>query len=292
MTDTIRTPKFESGPPHIPVDDFAERSNEHYRKLLSRNPSEPEIQSFLEKHPWLVPGYSTPSVKSGHCPLHCSLIAQPKLPGQDLYIPDFVWIATHSDTFFPTLIEIERPGKRIFNKDGTPSADFTRARNQLNQWRTWFESPENVLLFLDLYGIPDYWRRHRSMRLHMILIYGRRSEFEGFANLTRQRGTLLSGEDEELMSFDRLEADTSMRDAITVKADGHGKYRAVWIPPLFRTGTVMADMLLNIEGIPEAIDQNPAISDDRKSFLRHRIAYWREWKSAPSSKMFVPQHWE
>ena len=39
----------------------------------------------------------------------------------------------------------------------------------------------------------------------MILIYGRRSEFEGKPKLELQRGSLLPGQDEELMSFDRLE---------------------------------------------------------------------------------------
>ncbi len=125
--------KLELGPPHTPVDQYAEESDELYRKLLASDPTEPKVQRFLERHQWLVPGHSTPGTPSGHFPLHCSLISQPKLPGQDLRIPDFMWVATHSEAWYPTLIEIERPGKKIFNKDGTPTSDFTKARNQLAQ---------------------------------------------------------------------------------------------------------------------------------------------------------------
>ena len=56
------------------------------------------------------------------------------------------------------------------------------------------------------------------MHLRMILVYGRRTEFEDRYDLSRQMASLLPGHDEELMSFDRLKADASIRDAITVRA--------------------------------------------------------------------------
>ena len=279
MTEILCKYDLEIGPPHVPDHEFAEQSSQQYCKFLSTDPTEPEVQAFLEKHPWLVPGHSTPGVASGHYPLHCALITQPRLMGQDTYIPDFMWIATHSGAWFPTLVEIESPGKRIFNQDGTPSADFNRARNQLNQWRSWFNEPVNVEQFLRMYGIPDSMLR-RTRRLHMILIYGRRSEFEGNPKLTHQRGSLLPGQDEELMSFDRLTVDTSMRDAITVKAIGHGRYRAAWVPPIFETGPGQAERLPYIDGILEAIGANPEIDSGRKAFLKRRIPYWQGWASS------------
>ena len=248
---------------------------------MSNDPSEPEVQSFLEQNPSLVPGPLTPGGPSGHYPLHCSLIAQPKLPGQDLFVPDFMWIATHSGAWFPTLIEIEKPGKRIFNRDGSTTADFTKARNQLENWRIWFNDPINVQQFIDLYGVTETMRR-RMMRLHMILIYGRRSEFEGDPLLASRRSALLPGQDEELMSYDRLKVDTSMRPAITVKAIGHGKYRAFCVPSVFEMGPMLANRLLYIEGIPEAVDRNPEIEEDRKEFIKGRIGYWKEWASSGS----------
>ena len=234
------TYELESGPPPTPVDEYADSTNRQYNALLSNGPSEVEVQKFLEKHPWLVPGPLTPSGGSGHYPLHCSLITQPKLPGPVLYIPDFMWIAKHSGAWFPTLIEIESPGKRLFNQDGTPSAQFSKSRNQLERWRSWFNKPGNINSFLEYYGIP-HSISNLTRRLHMILIYGRRSEFENKPKLSSQRGSLLPGQDEELMSFDRLSVNTSMEEAITVKAIGSGKYQAVWIPPTFTTGPNLAE---------------------------------------------------
>ena len=281
MTNLSKTYELESGPPPRPVDEYARRCEERFSSLLSNDPTEIEVQSFLERNPSLVPGPLTPGVPSGHYPLHCSLIVQPKLPGQELFVPDFLWIATHSGAWFPTLIEIERPGKRIFNRDGSTSSDFTRARNQLENWRYWFNDPVNVQQFIEFYGISEAMRR-RMMRLHMILIYGRRSEFEGDPLLTSRRSSLLPGHDEELMSYDRLKVDTSMGLAITVKAIGHGRYQAFWVPSIFEMGPMLADRLLHVEGILEAVDRNPEIEEDRKNFIRDRIGYWKEWASSGS----------
>ena len=285
MAHNFNNYDVQYGPQHIAVDQYADWCTERFRELLCSHPCEPEVQTFLERHPWLVPGHATPSSTSGHFPLHCSLITQPKLPGQKTRVPDFMWIATHSGTWFPTLIEIERPSKRIFTNKGVPCAKFTQARNQLNQWRSWFNDPTNVQQFMALYGIPEHFRR-RTMRLHMILIYGRRSEFEENPSLSLERDTLLPGADEELMSFDRLQVDTSMLDAITVRAIGHGKYRAKRVLPVFGLRPGQADRLLWIDGIEEAIDENPDIAEERRAFLKRRIPYWKEWSTSLGSNRY------
>ena len=202
-----------------------------------------------------------------------------------------MWIATHSGAWFPTLIEIESPGKRIFNKDGSTTAAFTRARNQLERWRAWFNNPINVQQFIQFYGIPDRLRL-RMRRLHMILIYGRRSEFKGNPKLTYQRGSLLIGADEELMSYDRLKPDTSMSDAITVKAVGQGKFQALRVLSVFSTGPQQAERLLHIDGVSKAIDRNQEIQQDRRDFIKRRIDYWREWASASNTAGFYTGHRE
>ena len=283
MSRLINTYELESGPPRLSEAQYVGQCNEQFRELLEKDPEENEIQDFLEQHPCLVPGHSTPGTPSGHWPLHCSLISQPRLLGQDWYVPDFMWIATHSGAWYPTLIEIEKPNKRIFNQDGTPSAAFTRARNQLSQWRSWFNDASNQLQFMDYFGVPGHFRR-RKMQLHMILIYGRRSEFEDNPQLTSLRGHLLSGMDEQLVSFDRLTADPSITDAITAKATGHGTYRAINVPPTFSLGPSLVDRLLQIEGINAAIDNNPNISDCRKTFLKRRVPYWQRWASEPGPR--------
>ena len=239
----------------------------------------------MEQHPWLVPGHSTPGTPSGHSPLHCALISQPKLLGQGWYVPDFMWIAVHSGAWFPTLIEIEKPSKKISNRDGTTSANFNRARNQLNQWRSWFKDPSNQLQFRLEYGIPEHFLR-RPMQLHMILIYGRRAEFEEEPTLISQRNTLLPGPDEVLISFDRLRPDTTMDDAITVEATGRSRYRAKRVPPVFTTGPGIAGSLLHVDGIEEAIDASLDITEERKTFLKRRVPYWKQWASRPDGRSY------
>ena len=238
-----------------------------------------------------VPGHSTPGVSSSHHPLHSALITQPMLPGLRRYRPDFMWIATHSGGWFPTLIEIEKPGKKLFNSNGNPHSNFTEARNQLARWRTWFSKPGNVQQFKDYYGIPDFMQE-RTMQLHMILIYGRRAEFEGKPELTGEIASLLPGPDEELMSFDRLTPDKSMRPAITVKMTGPKQYRSVWVPEVFETGPISAERFNHVDGLAESIDKNDCISEERAQFLKERIRYWASWAAAGQFGLIQGSPWE
>ena len=151
MPGLIKTYELETGPAWLPEAQYVDQCNEQFRALLELDPEENETQFFFEQHPCLVPGHSTPGTPSGHWPLHCSLVSQPRLLGQDWFVPVFMWIATHSGAWYPTLIEIEKPSRKIFNQNGTPTADFTRARNQLSQWRSWFDDASNQLQFMDYF---------------------------------------------------------------------------------------------------------------------------------------------
>lgn len=276
---TILDKKYEikAGPPLPNVDEYIADCRKRWLKLLSSSPDEKKVQLFLEQHPMFLPGAWTPGSKSGHYPLHCAVVSQPKLPGLKSKIPDFMWIASHSLMWYPTLIEIERPSKQIFTLRGTPSAAFTQARNQLAEWRTWFSKPENVQTFIASYGIPDNLIRGRQMQLHMILIYGRRDECSKSLELAEKRGSLLTGADEELMSFDRLSPDRDLDQAITIRATGSGQYEAVHIPPTFSLGPKLADRLYLVNGIEDALKKSTLIGAKRQSFLISRIPYWQSW---------------
>lgn len=273
---------LETGPCHIPDDEYFDNTQHRYVELISQQIPERTIQRFLEKHPVLVPGHSSTGSSSMLYPLDCALISQPELPGLSTYRPDFMWISTHSMAWYPTLIEIEAPHKRYFTKKGLPTADFSQARFQLAQWRTWFKDSGNVQQFKSRYRIPDHVRS-RTMQLHMILVYGRRAEFEDRYDLTSQIAELLPGHDEELMSFDRLKADPTVRDAITVRSVAPADYEALWIPEIFETRAELASRLLHIKGIPETIDRNPKFGHSRSEFLKRRIAYWKNWAKSGSS---------
>ena len=130
-----RSPKTLQGPERPSFVGYTTRVMGEFASLLSGEPTEKEVQEFLDRHPALVPGAFTPSGSSGHYPLHCALITQPLLPGFHARVPDFMWIATHSGTWYPTLIEIESPTKKLFTSGGLPTAEFTAASTQLAQWR-------------------------------------------------------------------------------------------------------------------------------------------------------------
>lgn len=270
------TYKIEEGPSAMPVEEYSNLIEARFRSLIDGNPSESDVQTFLEHHPALVPGARTVGTPSGHAPLNNALITQPRLPGLRSKVPDFMWIAFHSKAWFPTLIEVERPDKKIFKADGVPRAEFTQALNQLSQWRAWFRRPENILTFTREYGVPEAIEKRRSMILHMILIYGRRSEFESDPTMSNQRSSLVTGNDEELMSFDRLVVDKELRDAITVRCTDSGKYTAVGIPSTFTLGPTFAHRLLHIAEFATAL-RKADIESERLDFLIRRLEYWRDW---------------
>jgi hypothetical protein len=125
--------EIKSGPQRTSFAEYAAHAKRDFSALLSRNPTELEIQKFLERHPSLVPGARTPSYSTGHLPLHCALITQPLLPGFHCRVPDFMWIAVHSGTWYPTLIEIEDPEKKLFTRNNQQTSEFSQAKNQLDE---------------------------------------------------------------------------------------------------------------------------------------------------------------
>lgn len=272
-----KTYSLQDGPKGFHVDGYVEDRNRKYRSLLETIESEEDLIRFLENNPSFVPGAWTPGTKSGHYPLHCALITRPELKGLTTKIPDFMWVSTHSSGWYPTLIEIENPTKKIFMKKGVPTSDFTQARNQLEQWRTWFNNPSNIHQFMEQYRIPDYMRNERQMKLHMILVYGRRKEFESDANRSKDRMSLMPYPDAELMSCDRLACDRELYNAITIRFNANSRYEAVSVPPTFKLGPNLADRLLHIDGIDEALDKTVDLTPDRRSFLKRRLSYWKDW---------------
>jgi hypothetical protein len=256
------------------------RIKREFKELLARDPDEKDVQQFLERNPPMVPGCRTPGSLSGHSPLHLALIARPPLHGFNGRVPDFMWLSKHSGAWFPAMIEIEKPGKLIFTADGIPRAEFTHARNQLKQWQVWLNEPANQMKFMDDYGIHPWVRQHSQMGRHFILIYGRRSEFKHKPQLSKERGNLLTGDGEELMSFDRLEPELYATAAVTVTPIGNGKFKVIWVPETFQIGPNTAEHLTAYVGLEEAIEQNPNISRERCEFLKERIGYWTDWANS------------
>jgi hypothetical protein len=161
------------------------------------------LHAFLERHPSLLPGSATVDGDSGHAAYPLGVITKPKLPGLSDREPDFMWLATDSESLYPVLIEIETPHKQWFYGDRAEiHSDLTHAQGQLAEWRAWFSRGSNQTTFLDAYEIPLNLRRRR-LSPRFVLIHGRRSNYES-SQLRQMKRAELAREDERLMSFDRL----------------------------------------------------------------------------------------
>jgi hypothetical protein len=276
------------------ADVYSEIALKEFDALLAGDPDESKVHAFLERNPAFVLGIVDPLKADKR--VRDLLISRPTLHGFDARVPDFMVIRNNSVEWLPTLIEIERPNKRLFTKKGDPTADFTQARHQLATWVTWFTQPANFQQFLQSYFPAGDLGGSRQVVLKYLLIYGRRAEFENDPNLTRVRGSLLSGA-QSLASFDRARdeiqrAAARSDKAITVKPLGNGRYRALHVPTTFGLDPGGASRLLRIEGLEDAIDANPSIADDRKAFLKERATYWRDWASSAGSNVVTSEFTE
>ena len=278
------TYKQEHGPSAIPFNAYADRTLRDYRSLLDSDPSEDILQDFLEHRPSLVPGAWTPGTRSGHTPFYNALIAQPRLPGFNARVPDFLWLSHHSGTIYAALVEIERPSKHLFTAAPIPTAEYTQAYNQFAEWRIWFDSPANKQSFFDHYGIEARQLFSLDFDLHLILVFGRRSEFVDVPRLSKLRSKLAKGRNEELVSFDRLSPDPLLHSALTVSPAGGGRFVVKCVPETFTLSPYFAHDLLPLDRLEAAIDENRNIAPARRTFLKRRLEYWLQWARRADSR--------
>lgn len=251
-----------------------------WRALLDSDPEEPKVQEFLELHPSMVPGGSGDVGPGGH---HGSefgaLFRQPDLKGLGAsFRPDFMWVTRASGLVTPILIEIEKPSKRWFNKNGTPTAHFSQAHHQLNQWRIWFERPQNAEIFRQEYVFLDSFRR-RPMKPQFLLIYGRGSEFEPggphqYPHALYETREGMRRSDETFRSFDSLVPVRDCASAMTVSKLPEGpKVHA--LSPLFETHANCGGDALILGDLDDALSRTVMMSDLRKDYIAQRWSHWR-----------------
>jgi len=227
---------------------------------------------------------------SGHSPFPMAVLSKSPLSGAGMYVPDFIWLASDSSNFTPVFIEIESPCKRWFTKDGVPTHDLSQAVNQLAQWRAWLSLHENAALFYRSFEIPEYLYRHLTFRPEFVLIYGRRKEFEDRPQLTRLREQF-ERHGQVVMTFDRPHpAKDCSRYISAVKTNG--PYRALAVPATMELGPMVADDFARIAALPEAIQKNEWISEERRRFLVERLPYWNAWARTPDHGTICTRDWE
>ncbi len=264
-----------------------------WRKLLSSEDanSEGRIQAFLEQHPCMLPGADgLMGDTSSDCPFRCAVISQPVLPSYEKRIPDFMWMAGNSMYNYPVLIEIESPTKKWFVRTRKQSEDLTQAIDQLKEWKMWFTKAHNVQAFKEFYRLPDDFIGRRILKPVYILIYGRREEATKEPHLAEKR-SFLAGDDEFLMTFDRLAPNTKLENMMCVSVKKEG-YRAISIPPTLKLFPHEAKCHSVIKGKAQAIKGTPLLSPARKRFLTRRFTYWDRWAAKKYNGFISLGDWE
>lgn len=284
MTDEGETFKFErtytmhpNPVPRMDWDLYEVRVVAEWTKLLASEEecNERRIHQFLVEHPSMIPGAYSMTGPSGHAPFPYAVLSESPLSAVGMRIPDFIWLSSDSCNFTPVFVEIESPRKVWFRKDETPSSDLIQATNQLAQWRSWFNLPENSATFYQSFEIPEHLRRHHTLKPHFVLIYGRRKEFDDRPQLRRLRHQF-DRPDQTVMTFDRLSPASDCDIYMTATKRNSG-YRALSVSATMQLGPNLTEPLTIIEGISEAVEKNAWISTERKQFLAERIPYWRAW---------------
>ncbi len=237
----------------------------------------------------MVPGGQSMSGPTGHSAYPAALITQPRLPGFDERIPDFLWIAKDSLHVYAVLIEIEAPTKRIFRQDGTQTADFTQAQSQLAEWKVWLSSPTNQQQFRDAY-CPEAEFPWVHFKPQYVLIYGRRSEFVDHPERNLSR-THLQRDNEYHMTFDRLQPLRDHSQYMTVRYGRKG-YSAVSMPPTFEFRPSMSESRAKILNKEDIVEQTPYLNASRKEFIMRRIPYWDSWSKLENKGVINAGDWE
>lgn len=267
---------------------YIEALNMEWRRLLGSETFKREeaIQSFLERHPSLVPGAGGPTMRSGHAAWPGVVFSQPRLPDLATKQPDFMWIAVDSAFLMPVLVEIERPDKRWLHADGSGQhSDLTLPLSQVAHWRGWFGLEGNRSKFLRLYRVPR-GLSDRPLKPHFIVVHGRREEVLATPERARLRASINEAHrlDTTIMTFDALACDSKALDYATVRLETDGNFRVSNIPATFAViegNREQIDVLSNLE---LAVEASPDLAPNRRRELIAAITELRA--SAPAGLSF------
>lgn len=251
-------------------------AQQEYEKLLENHPDDEKVfQQFFERNPSFMPGAFELGELSGHLPHLQCLISQPEIGATYTRKPDFLWLSQDSLTFAPVFIEIEKPSKKTFTRLRQTSADFTQAMDQILEWKSLLNTPESQIAFMKKYKLPQTLTT-KAFKPQFILIYGRRSEYEGDEYLTRKRREL-QREDVIIMSYDRLSPQYDSKNMLCANVSntsGNTVYTIKTIPPTFELDARLASDYKEYTGFIDAIDRMEHTTPERKSFLKERFPYW------------------
>lgn len=260
-----------------------------WSQLLDSNPNEAQLQTYLERHPCLLPWVEGEFGGGHHGAFPAAVITQPKLAGIGDRYPDFLWIVRDSLSVYAVLVEIESPRKHWFTRAGQPHNQLTQAVDQLREWRAWFSNPANLIGFMERFQVPWAFAA-RSFQQRYVLIYGRRND-PSLNPRTSPKRRFQAHADEIFMSYDRLAPNANLDRYLTVRLDDSG-YRAVNVPPTLQLGPFYAEFWSKIRDKDLAVASSPHLSNARRAFLIERWPYWDRWAQLPDKGPRSLGDWE
>ncbi len=179
----------------------ASNKRTEYFDLLDQNLNEQTYQKYLEDNPEFIPR----EFIQNHG-LHLSTVFR-KFPLSSEYIPDFLYVSKSSDDWNVVFIEIEKPSSKYFLNNTTNfHNDFTKAIEQMNDWRAWISIPANLESLkqnsLIHFLVPSVMQRN-PLNIKYLLVHGRRKEYEG-NEIRKNKIRSMERDDFKIISFDNL----------------------------------------------------------------------------------------
>lgn len=170
-----------------------------FKKLLDERPAESELQDFLERHAYLLPG-----IDALHCGPVGGVVAT-KFPLGNDFRTDFAFVSMSSQELCVTCVEIESAKKELFRTDGAFSRVYLDAKQQIKDWLFWAQN--NIGQALDCWRplIYSYWQNAHAVRFQGFLVFGRRSQIDNAKKQVRWAAEARSSSSElATMTYDRL----------------------------------------------------------------------------------------
>ena len=237
----------------------------------------------------MIPGGSGDIGPGGHHGSELGAVfRRPNLIGSGrAFQPDFMWVTRCTSLVTPILIEIEKPSKRWFRRDGRPTSEFTEAHDQLNDWRSWFARDGNRALFREMFLIFGEKYEDRPLEPQYVLVYGRESEFGIEGGHTNPRALRYKRDqqrrvDESFMTFDALRPRFDHSNSMTLTMTARGPEIHAF-SPVYGTGTHSGKGALLLGDPHDALDRSVMMSDERRAYLAMRWSYWQQHERKESA---------
>lgn len=176
----------------------ADALQQTYLAKLNDDENEQFYQNLIEENTYLMPRDFVQNHGIHLC------IALRKLSFGADFKSDFFFLSKSSISWNCVFIEIEKPSSRYFKENSNDlHADFFKAYEQIQEWKSWFENDGNRQYFLDsTLACIRKPLASNPCKMRYILIHGRRNELS--TDIRRKKINSYQDSNTRIMSFDSL----------------------------------------------------------------------------------------